>query len=240
MQLSLEPIKVLSLKEACISQLEKLILTGELQMGARLPSERDLAAQLQVSRPILHEALVDLEAKGLLKIIPRHGTVVNDFRRSGSMALLSSLLNYHDGQLAPQFSKNLIEIRLLIETETARLAALYRSPDQIEEFRAILQQETQSSPDDVEKLISLDFSFHLLIAIASGNLIYPLIINSFRGVYTSLTGSFFQSISHSLTLQTVHQYHRQIVDALERQDADDCVKTMTEMLKHGEMILREK
>jgi GntR family transcriptional repressor for pyruvate dehydrogenase complex len=238
MQINLQPIKVLSLKEACITQLEELILTGELQMGARLPSERDLAAQLNVSRPILHEALVDLESKGLLKIIPRHGTVVNDFRRSGSLALLSSLFNYHDGNLDPLFSNNLLDMRLLIEIETARLAALHRTPAQLEEFHAILKQEMLSNGNDLEALISLDFSFHLLIAIASGNLIYPLVINSFRSVYTSLTGAFFQRISHSHILQTVHHYHRQLVEAMKRQDAEACAKTMSDMLKHGEMILK--
>jgi DNA-binding FadR family transcriptional regulator len=238
MQINLQPIKIPSLKEACITQLEELILTGELQMGARLPSERDLAAQLNVSRPILHEALVDLESKGLLKITPRHGTRVNDFRRSGSLALLSSLLNYHNGNLDPHFSNNLIDMRLLIEMETARLAALHRTPAQLEEFRDLLQQEAQTSAEDLEALISLDFSFHLLIAIASGNLIYPLIINSFRSVYTSLTGAFFQRISDNLILQTVHTYHRQLVDAIERQDADVCANIMSEMLKHGESILK--
>jgi len=236
-QLNILPINVPSLKEACIAQLEGLILSGELKMGDRLPSERELAATLNVSRPVLHEALVDLAAKGLLQIIPRRGTYVNDFRRTGSMAILSSLLNFNRGVLDPHFTRSLIAMRFLVENETARLAALHRTPAHLEEFRAILLQEASSTSQDVAALVELDFSFHLLIAIASGNLIYPLILNSFRAVYTTLTAQFFQNIHHTDLLQSVHHYHQQLVDAVEHQDAEASQHTMTEMLNHGVMFL---
>ena len=90
----MEPLHVPSLKEACVQRLEGLILSGEWQMGMRLPSERDLAAEMNISRPVLHEALVDLEAKGLVSIAARRGVFVSDYRTSGSCALLSSLFSY--------------------------------------------------------------------------------------------------------------------------------------------------
>lgn len=91
MSLSIEPLQVNSLTGACITRLEELVLSGELRAGERLPAERDLAARLGVSRPVLHEALLDLSAKGLVTILPRRGVVVNDYRKSGSTAILSSL-----------------------------------------------------------------------------------------------------------------------------------------------------
>ena len=56
----LKPVKTESLKEACSGRLEDLILSGRLPIGQKLPSERELALQLCVSRPVAHEALVDL------------------------------------------------------------------------------------------------------------------------------------------------------------------------------------
>ena len=76
MSATIEPLKVQSLKSACISRLEGLILSGELHIGERLPSEREFAARLEVSRPVLHEALVDLGLKGLVQILPRRGVFV--------------------------------------------------------------------------------------------------------------------------------------------------------------------
>lgn len=240
MQASIEPLKVPSLKAACISRLEGLILSGELRIGERLPSEREFAMRLEVSRPVLHEAMVDLGAKGLVQIVPRRGVFVSDYRRSGSLALLSSLLAYHNGQLDPAFAQSLIDMRLIVEIETARLAARNRTADQLADFRALLVEEGRLPCSDSQVLTRLDFSFHLQVAIASGNLVYPLIINSFQGVYTSLTGEFFRRYCGTAVVDTVHRFHHRLVDALEAKKAENAARIMSEMLKHGERYLKGK
>lgn len=234
----IEPIQVQSLKDACINRLEQMILSGELKIGERLPSERDFASRLNVSRPVLHQALVDLEAKGLVQIIPRRGVFISDYRRDGSLAMLASLLSYHDGSLAPEFGQSMLDMRLLLETETARLAASNRTEEHLTEFRTILAQEFEAARNDPQTLTDLDFAFHLSIAVASANMVYPLIINSFKGVYTSLTGEFFRKYVGTLIVEEVHQFHHRLVAAFEKQDADSAVQTMIEMLNHGESYLK--
>ena len=237
MQIAIEPLKIQSLKDACVSRLEQLILSGELKIGEQLPSERDFALRIGVSRPVLHAALVDLDSKGLVKIIPRRGVFVSDFRRSGSTAILGSLITYHAGNLDPAFTRSLIDMRLLVETETARLAALNRTEKQLVEFRSLLAQEAEAASGDPQALTDLDFSFHLSIAIASGNLVYPLIINSFQGVYTHLTGMFFSRYCGTAVAEAVLQFHMQIVAAFERQETKLSVSTMKAMLNHGAAYL---
>jgi GntR family transcriptional regulator, transcriptional repressor for pyruvate dehydrogenase complex len=238
MQTNFEPIKIQSLKDTCVARLEELILSGELKIGERLPSERDFAVRIGVSRPVLHEALVDLDAKGLVHIVPRRGVYVSDYRRSGSLAILSSLLAFHNGKLDPSFMQSMIDMRLTVETESARLAALNRTPEQMTEFHAILNEEQQAAGDNPQVLTELDFSFHLSVAIASGNLVYPLIINSFKGVYTSLTGDFFRKYYGTPVVETVRQFHARLVEAFEKQNADRARSIMIEMLKHGETYLK--
>lgn len=235
---SFEPLKVQSLKESCVRRLEELILSGELKIGERLPSERELASRLNISRPVLHEALVDLNAKGLVRIVPRRGVFINDYRREGSLALLSSLLHFHNGQLDPLFQQSLIDMRLTLECETARLAALNRTPEQIEEFHTLLRQEEAIDRCDASRLTELDFSFHLLIAIASGNVLYPLVINSFRGVYTSLTSAFFRHYCGTPVVDEVLDYHCKLSEAIEVGDSQLASGVMAEMLKHGEHYLK--
>jgi len=234
----IEPIQVQSLKEACVARLEQMILSGELKIGERLPSERDFASRLNVSRPVLHQALVDLEAKGLVQIIPRRGVFISDYRRDGSLAMLSSLLSYHNGELAPDFGQSMLDMRMLLETETARLASQNRTDQHLVEFQTILKQELEAADSDPQTLTDLDFAFHLAIAIASGNLVYPLIINSFKGVYTSLTGEFFRKYVGTKVVEEVHQYHRKLVAAFSKQEPDSAVQIMIEMLKHGENYLK--
>jgi DNA-binding FadR family transcriptional regulator len=230
----IKPLSVPSLKEACVQRLEELILSGELKAGEKLASERELALQLGISRPVLHEALVDLAAKGLVAIEPRRGVYINDFRTNGSVAILSSLLAYHQGRLDPALVQSLMDMRQLVEKQTARLAAVHRTAEHLQQFQELLSLEAAVDPTDAAALMDLDFSFHLQVALASGNLIYPLIINSFKNVYTSLTGAFFQHFAGSERVDEVLAYHRQLVHAIQEQDATMAAKCMQEMLAHGE------
>ena len=238
MELTIEPIQVHSMKDACVARLEQMILSGELKIGERLPSERKFATRLNISRPVLHQALVDLEAKGLVQILPRRGVFISDYRRDGSLAMLSSLLSYHNGQLSPDLSQSMLDMRLLLETETARLAAIHRTEQQMADFHDLLSAEITPLNLVPQKLTELDYNFHLLIAIASSNLVYPLIINSFKEVYTGLTGKFFHEYHNTINIKAVHDIHQQLVAAIEVQDTDSAVQIMIEMLKHGEGYLK--
>lgn len=238
MTLPIEPLQVNSLKSACVARLEELILSGELKAGERLPAERDLATRLGVSRPVLHEALVDLAAKGLVTINPRRGVAVNDFRKSGSMAILSSLLAYHNGEIDPQLVTSLLSMRILVETETARLAAEHASAAQLAELRKIVLSELTADRSSISALVELDFEFHLLISIASENMAYPLILNSFKTVYTHFTSAFYQKTAGSAVVDVVHTYHRHLLQALENHDTQKSVEIMKALLEHGEKLLK--
>jgi GntR family transcriptional repressor for pyruvate dehydrogenase complex len=229
----IEPLYIQSLKEACTNKLQKLILSGKLKIGQKLPPERQLAEQLGVSRPVLHEALVDLASQGLVTIVPRRGVFVSDFRTSGSLAMLTALISYHNGELDQPFLESLLQMRLLMEVETARLAAIHRTPDHLEQFQELLEQEQQVNCQDVQALAEIDFRFHQLLAIASGNLIYPLVINSFKPVYTNLTSRFFKHHLGDGVIAEVFNFHRQLVQAIQSQDAHLSATIMSEMLNHG-------
>jgi len=232
----LYPLKTDRLKDVCIRRFEELILSGGFSAGERLPPERDLAKRLGVSRPVVHEALVDIAAKGLVSMTPRIGATVNDFRRQGSIALLTSLLEYHQGKLDPKLLEGMLNMRLLVETENARLSAKNRTDAQLEEFYELLKQEAQANHSDIEAVTQLDFEFHLLVTIATDNLLYPLLLNSFKPVYTNLTSQFFQD--HSVVPE-VFDFHRQLVDAIRERNEQQSVDIMWKLLKHGEERLRD-
>ena len=234
----LEPLKVNNLKETCIQRLEDLILSGELIAGEKLPSERDLAMRLNISRPVLHEALVDLAAKGLVSILPRRGVVVNDYRRTGSCAILSSLLSYNNGQLDPQFIDSLFAMRVLVEVEAAALAARHANREQQAELREMIDIKRNFAGGEPQSLTELDFDFHLLIAIASGNLVYPLILNSFKNVYTHFTGEFFRRCRDEHVIKEVFQFQTLLVEAIVNRDLSAAGDIMRSMLIHGEKHLK--
>ncbi len=231
----LEPSRADSSKKVSVQRLENLILSGKLTIGEKLPPERELALQLGVSRPVVHEGLVEMAAKGLVTMKPRVGTTVNDYRKEGSLAILSSLFNYHNGQLSPHLLNSLLEMRLLFEVEAARLAARRRTPDQLAELRDLLEAEEKNPPEDTQSLTDLDFTLHHLITLASGNLLYPLILNSFRQVYTNLAGQFYTQPS---VAAVVLDYHRELAAAVEKRDEKSAAHIMKNMLDHGADCLK--
>jgi GntR family transcriptional repressor for pyruvate dehydrogenase complex len=231
-----EPVEVRSLKEACVHQLERMIFSGELNAGSQLPSERQLAEKLGVSRPVLHQTLVELEAKGLVNIVARKGVFINDYRQAGSIAMLASFLSFSGGEQDQLFLTNLMDFRKLLEVETACLAATHRTEEHLKKLRQIHKEEATGIREDVLHLTELDFSFHMQVAHASGNLLYPLILNSFKEVYTSFTGRFFEYYLASDVLAEVYGYHERLI---QKRDERQAGSTMIEMLEHGGRHLME-
>lgn len=232
----LKPLKSESLSDVFIKRFEELILSEKISIGEKLPSERELALQLGVSRSVVHEGLIELEARGLVKMKPRSGSTVNDYRRNGSLTLLNSLVEYSSGTLGPDILKGLLEMRVLFETETAALAAVNRSEEHLAEFRSIIGAEKKADKGDTENILSLDFGFHLTVAISSGNLIYPLMLNSFREVYTNLTREFFKDSS---VVEFVFNNHESFLRAIEKRDEKGAVKIMKKIIAHGEAHLKK-
>ena len=72
-----------SLPEMVLKEIIEDILAGEFPVGSRLPPERDLAFMFDVSRPVAHAAVVELDRLGLVTLRPRHGAVINDYREQG-------------------------------------------------------------------------------------------------------------------------------------------------------------
>ena len=235
MKPALAPLRADRLKDVFIARFEELILSGALKIGQKLPSERELALQLGVSRPVVHEGLVDLAAKGLVTMTPRVGTVVNDYRTQGSLTLLNSLVNYNNGDIEPALLESMLDMRRLFEVETARLAALNRTDGQLIEMKSVLQQEEAAALGDAAAMRELDFQLHHIMAMASGNLLYPMLLNSFKQVYQNLAGTFFRDPARAPEVIT---FHRNLVSAIEAQDEERAVIVTKNMLKHGRDHLR--
>lgn len=231
----LEPIKTDSLVEAFVKRFEELIISGKIKIGQKLPSERELAVKLGVSRPVVHEGLILLQQKGLISLKPRVGAVVNDYRHHGSLALLQSLITYRKGNLEPQILESLLAMRMLFEIETTRLASINRTKEHIACFTLIIDQEKKLTNNMIEEIVEADFAFHHCIALASGNFVYPLLMNSFKQVYTNLTRQFFTSpkVTHF-----VFAAHERLVEAIINKDTELAVHIMQEILNHGQYHLR--
>jgi DNA-binding FadR family transcriptional regulator len=138
-------------------QLRGLIAAGEFPLGSRLPPERDLAAQLGVSRPSVREALIALEVEGLVEVRMGSGIYVTALETNSRGAV--------DAALGPF---DIIRARALIEAELAALAARACTPVLLKKLRAGIR----TMEDDIARgvmPIRGDREFHLALAEASGS-----------------------------------------------------------------------
>lgn len=168
-----------TLKELFVSELETRILSGQLKEGEKLPSERELAERMQVSRAVVNAGIAELARKGFLIVKPRSGVTVADYRREGTVETLLSIMKYNGGQLGRTEVKSILEFKLIVDKLAVELTV-----DKIGEAdlnrlaEKLLSLEEQV---DVPKMVAdAAFDFYHEIAMISGNTLLPLIYRSFR------------------------------------------------------------
>lgn len=173
-----------SLKELFIKELEDMILSGRLAVGEKLPPEREIAETMHVSRGVVNSGILELSRKGFLSIKPRVGTFVADYRRTGTLETLISIINYNRGVLRSSEIRSILEIRMALSTLSLKLAIPHISQKSIEILRKHADgiAKAPTNKEASEKA----FDFHHELAVISGNMLMPLIFYSFREAVLAL------------------------------------------------------
>ncbi len=179
MKLELAPVEKRKAPEQIAEMLLKYILGGGVSPGEKLPPERVLAAQLNVTRATLREALKKLEQLKLIVIHQGKGIIVEDFHKA-SIDLIFSLLVIN-GQIDLKILENILEARELFGTDVARCAARRAEQKDIEQMKTLMEKLIITT--DPGKLQQLDFEFFRQLALASKNIVYILLMNTIKTIH---------------------------------------------------------
>lgn len=164
--IQLEPLRSMPVKERVIRRLVELIESGTLAPGEKLPGERDLSEQLQVSRGTVREAVQFVQALGLLEI--RHGagtfvrssTAPQDLQAEWREWTVRHADRVHD----------LLEVRTALEPFAAELAAARIDDEQLSAMaEALGEMEAAVERSDTTALVQADVAFHHALCVAAGN-----------------------------------------------------------------------
>jgi DNA-binding FadR family transcriptional regulator len=163
--MSFMPVKQNRIAVEIVSQLKAAILSGRFKPGQRLPTERELTEQFGVSRVVVREAVRELEITGLVKILqgPTGGAYVTDLSMDHLDNAFLDLFLYTKVSVA-----ELIQARLLIECEIARLAATRVDAGSLRQLQEVLDAEKITGISHAE-LVSNRLRFHYVLAELSGN-----------------------------------------------------------------------
>lgn len=192
------------------TRLIEAILLGRFPIDSSLPAERELAAQLGVTRPTLREALQRLARDGWIEI--RHGkaTRVRDYWREGNLGVLSAIVR-QPSSLPENFVENLLNVRLVMAPAYIRLA-VERNPQTV----ATLLERLLPVSDRPDAFASVDWELHHGLTIASDNPIYTLILNGFCDFYQMMAVQYF-NLPQSRELS--ERFYQDLLAAARRGDA---------------------
>jgi GntR family transcriptional repressor for pyruvate dehydrogenase complex len=212
--------------------IQAAILQGRLRPGARLPTERDLAAQFGVSRLSVREALRILESRGLVSVAvgAKGGVTVG---RPDPSLIRDSLA----AMVAQEFIHplDLAEARKVLEVATAGLAAARATEEDRRAMRAAVERTAEALAGDPAKYVEASVAFHLAVARASHNRALELTLASLRA---ALEMAFTEIRSLPDSPHRAYRDHLAILEAVERRDEEAARRIMADHMADFEARVR--
>jgi len=212
--MELEAVERKPLAATIAERLRQYILSGPFHPGDRLPSERELAEVLKVTRTTLREALKILETWRFVTIRQGDGIRVRDYLRSANIEILADLV-FRGGRPDPNLIANILEARALFGRMLVRLAATRATPDEIAAY-ADLVTRLEGAVEDAEAFQVADLDCFHALAEATHNLVFVFVLNAIRAIYLRHRQVFSGLYRDRASLARAH---RELLAAIQAHDA---------------------
>ena len=226
----LKPIKTGRLADMVTDQLKQSLFNGEYLEGERLPSEHELMEVFGVSRIVVREAIRNLEQSGLLEIKrgPAGGAFVRAMKHDAISSLVRDTLRLGRTSVA-----EMMEVRLHIEPIVAGLAAERRNPEDIDNLEKGIENMPKVKSGD--KYVAWNVDFHRIVAKASHNSMYELIVNILMDMTLELI------LSIKPTKRVIHDTtsHPAIVEMIKQGNAEGAKEVFREHLEEIVPLLED-
>ena len=221
------------LSDQVADKIQAMILSESLNPGDRLPSERDLGAQLGVSRTVIREAMGVLKSRGLIDARPGSGTYVQVGTPDGDSTSMSLLLNMRQ---VPERYRDLSEIRRTLEVEIAGLAAERAAEQEIAAMESALEA-MEIHAAEVDRFTQYDLAFHSALTRATHNDLYGVLL----GPIADLSLEFRVAAYHYDAQSAVEGaliHHRRILDMVKARDPEGARQAMHDHLDQANSVMR--
>ena len=223
--MALQPVNRRSVPEDVFEQIVTDVLSGEMQPGQALPSERRLAEVLGVSRPAVREALKRVAAAGLVEVRQGDATTVRDFRRHAGLDLLPSLL-LRAGEPDVSVIRSILEARLHNGPKVAELAAVRRDAT----LTALLEEsihKLELEEDPVERQRrALTFWDHVVDG--ADSIVFRLMYNTLRAAYEPVLPALATVMAAEVGRPDAY---RRLADAIAAGDPDAAKQAAVDLLE---------
>ncbi len=220
-----KPIRLERISHKVAGQLKKAISEGIFRVGDRLPSERELAEQMGVSRPSVREAIQQLEIQGFVEIVHGGGSLVKNIAEQEIQQPMEVVLS-DDKQRVLE----LAEIRAYMEALAARKAAENRTEEELKRMRYYLK-EMQRDFEKGQIRYEIDFKFHTEVNAASHNMIFLHLMSSiYRLINYSVKIHREQMFLSRESQKKILDHHMRIFKGIQKKDPEAAEAAMKEHL----------
>lgn len=233
--MNLKPIKPKRISDQVFEQIRELIYKGEFKPGQQILPERELAVSMAVSRTSVRNAINKLVTLGLLEHRQGQGTFVSSpENREGNP--LATFMNTDEATL-----DDLLEVRMGLECNAARLAALRATETDLKAMEKSLQEmiEDLASTDKIGA--EPDAAFHMAVIFASKN---PVLIHLMRSFYDFLFVGVKKNLSNMFmdrsALEDVIVHHRNVIEEIQQRSPDGAFEAMATHIKYVQAYFRDR
>jgi len=215
------------------------IMDGEYTPGQRLPTETELQTAWGVSRSVVREAMKMLATQGLVRIEQGRGTFVSDAPDAPLSAQLEMTLrrntpNQADGGEKPEDWAHLLDVRHVLEVAVAERAAQHATKEDYAAMEAALAG-MREKPDEPTGYVDADLAFHGALAAATGNPLWPALLNSLNDLLRLYREAGFHGPESALSAAEQHQ---RVFDAVRAGDSIAAATAMQEHLQKSEQDIK--
>jgi len=203
--------------------IERQIINGHYSVGDKLPTEKEMAKQYQVSRTVIREALKALKEKGWIETLVAKGSFVTQNIGKGIDSSLSVAVRMQPDRKI----EDLLQVRFILEPGIAALAAQQASEKDIENLRFIVNNMDSAIKDiDLNAFLKWDSEFHSKIAEATANDIVKMILNSVININLDVQSYHLSHVDGGYLNSQKH--HKKILKAIELHDSEEARRCMCE------------
>ena len=214
--------------------LVRRVLDGAYQEAGKLPTERELAESLQVSRHVVREALKRLETLGLIRIRQGSGAHINDVSMSGGIELFEYLVQDEQGRLDMQVVRDYLVFYRHVMQEAVRMAAVSRTTEDMQLLDEALAERLDCL-DDLPRLNQVNQKLVQGLAQATHNRFYQLVFNNLGRIALKLREAVpLAKMTHLVPQPAMAK----LIDAIRAQDGEAAARIIGGLTLQGETFLR--
>ncbi|MCF2648269.1 MULTISPECIES: FadR/GntR family transcriptional regulator [Bacillaceae] len=204
-----------------VKTIENSILNGELKVGSKLMSERELATYYQVSRNVVREAIKILKEKGYVQVHVGKGAYV---KKPETSVVADTLSRFVDKSLSG--IRHILEVREVLEISIIQRASIYATQENIDRLKSVYE-EMEQNRFFVDQYVQLDAKFHMELAKSVPNELFYILTKSFSDLSDQVV---YLTKINPASIELAQKQHLEMIEAIQTRDEKRAVIVMKQHL----------